>query len=85
MADAAGGGGDSEHRVFIDVRGAAPGMRTGIESGSGPATVNLRTTYAIVYAVLGKGDVMTEEILFVASVWPIVAALWTAALLFTKG
>jgi hypothetical protein len=39
------GGGDSEHRVYIDVRGLAPGMRSGIESGSGPAKVSLRTRY----------------------------------------
>jgi hypothetical protein len=47
MADASGSGGDSEHRVYIDVRGAAPGLRTGIESASGPAQVSLRTRYAM--------------------------------------
>jgi hypothetical protein len=44
-ADASGG--DSEHRVYIDIRGAAPGMRTGVERASGPAQLSLRTTYAL--------------------------------------
>jgi hypothetical protein len=40
-------GPNSKHEVFIDIRGMAPGMRSGLTRAEGPAEVAVRTHYSM--------------------------------------